>query len=54
MKELLGIKFKACGKVYSFIIGVGILSELNEDTKRKYVDNYKFLHGISGETEWIN
>ena len=54
MKKLLSIEFKACGKVYSFIIGVGVLSELDEDTKRRYVDSYKLLRGISGETEWIN
>lgn len=52
MEKIISIRFKVCGKVYSFIVSV--LSELDEDTKREYVDNYKFLHGISGKTEWID
>lgn len=54
MENLFIIRFKVCGRVYSFIIGVGGLFELNGDSKREYVNNYKFLYGISGETEWID
>lgn len=49
VEKIFSIRFKSCGKIYSFIVSV--LSKLYEDTKRKYEDNYKFLHEIFGKTE---